>query len=110
MRPLRLQVEGFASFKECQQLDLSSLDLFANTGPMGAGKSSLLDAMLFALYGIIPRVGAQNHDELISHGRRIGEAIQLARRRVREQFPSDPTWLAYRCFADPMARVEPPPP
>jgi hypothetical protein len=48
--------------------------------------------------------------ELISHGRRIGEAIQLARRRVREQFPSDPTWLAYRCFADPMARVEPPPP
>jgi exonuclease SbcC len=69
MRPIRLQVEGFASFKECQQLDLSSLDLFAITGPMGAGKSSLLDAMLFALYGVIPRVGAQNHDELISHGR-----------------------------------------
>jgi exonuclease SbcC len=69
MRPLRLQIEGFASFKERQQLDLSSLNLFAITGPTGAGKSSLLDAMLFALYGIIPRVGAQNHDELISHGR-----------------------------------------
>jgi exonuclease SbcC len=69
MRPLRLQIEGFASFKERQQLDLSSLNLFAITGPTGAGKSSLLDAMLFALYGVIPRVGAQNHDELISHGR-----------------------------------------
>jgi DNA repair protein SbcC/Rad50 len=69
MRLLRLQAEGFACFKDRQELDLSSLDLFAITGPTGAGKSSLLDAMLFALYGVIPRVGAQNHDELISHGR-----------------------------------------
>jgi DNA repair exonuclease SbcCD ATPase subunit len=69
MRPLRLQVEGFACFKDRQELDLSSLDFFAITGPTGAGKSSLLDAMLFALFGVIPRVGAQNHDELISHGR-----------------------------------------
>jgi CHAT domain-containing protein len=38
---------------------------------------------------------------------RISEAILLARQRVREEFPDDPTWLAYRCFADPMARIEP---
>src|SRR5262245_12111319 len=69
MRPLVLQVEGFTCFKERQELNLAVLDLFAITGPTGAGKSSLLDAMLFALYGVIPRVGAQNHDELISHGR-----------------------------------------
>jgi hypothetical protein len=36
----------------------------------------------------------------------IGEAIQLSRQQVREQFPNDPTWLAYCCFADPMARIE----
>jgi CHAT domain-containing protein len=36
----------------------------------------------------------------------LGEAVRLARLRVREQYPGDPTWLAYRCFADPMAQVE----
>jgi hypothetical protein len=37
----------------------------------------------------------------------LGEAVRLARLRVREQYPGDPTWLAYCCFADPMARLEP---
>jgi hypothetical protein len=36
----------------------------------------------------------------------LGEAVRLARLRVREQYPGDPTWLAYCCFADPMARVD----
>ena len=36
----------------------------------------------------------------------LGEAVRLARLRVREQYPGDPTWLAYCCFADPMAQVE----
>jgi serine/threonine protein kinase len=43
---------------------------------------------------------------LIAQRRPIGEAIQLSRQQVRNQFPNDPTWLAYCCFADPMARVE----
>ena len=68
MRPLQLQIEGFTCFKERQVLDLSSLQLFAITGPMGAGKSSLLDAMMLALYGEVPRVG-DRYTELISHGR-----------------------------------------
>ena len=36
----------------------------------------------------------------------LGEAMRLARLSVREQYPGDPTWLAYCCFADPMAQVE----
>jgi serine/threonine protein kinase len=36
----------------------------------------------------------------------LGEAVRLARLHVREQYPGDPTWLAYCCFADPMAQVE----
>jgi serine/threonine protein kinase len=43
---------------------------------------------------------------LIAQRRPIGEAIQLSRLQVREQFPNDPTWLAYCCFADPMAKIE----
>ncbi len=37
----------------------------------------------------------------------IGQAMMAARQQVRERYPNDPTWLAYCCFADPMARVEP---
>jgi CHAT domain-containing protein len=41
----------------------------------------------------------------LAENRPLGEAVRLARLSVRERFPGDPTWLAYRCFADPMARV-----
>lgn len=67
MRPRRLEIEGFTSFKEKVALDLSGLDLFAITGATGAGKSSLIDALVFALYGQVPRV-AKEYRQLISHG------------------------------------------
>lgn len=69
MRPLRLSLQGFTCFKEDQTLDFSRLDLFAIVGPTGSGKTSLLDAMIFALYGGVPRIGQQGLGELISHGR-----------------------------------------
>jgi len=69
VRPLRLVVEGFTCFKERQPpLDLSGLSLFAISGPTGAGKSSLLDAMIFALYGKVPRM-RKGCGELVSLGR-----------------------------------------
>jgi serine/threonine protein kinase len=37
----------------------------------------------------------------------IGQTMMAARQQVRERYPNDPTWLAYCCFADPMAQVEP---
>jgi exonuclease SbcC len=67
MRPLRLEIQGFTSFRERVCLDFQGLDLFAITGPTGAGKSSLIDAMVFALYGQVPRVGNQ-YAQLLSHG------------------------------------------
>jgi CHAT domain-containing protein len=42
---------------------------------------------------------------LLCQGLPIGEAVAQARVKVRERYPNDPTWLAYRCFADPLARV-----
>ena len=67
MRPIRLALEGFTSFRDKLELDFTGLDLFAITGPTGAGKSSLIDAICFALYGQVPRVG-DDYKQLISHG------------------------------------------
>lgn len=60
MRPTRLEVQGFASFREPTVLDLTDVDLFVLSGPTGAGKSSLIDAMTFALYGSVPRYDNKN--------------------------------------------------
>jgi DNA repair protein SbcC/Rad50 len=67
MRPLELSIEGFTSFRHEQHLDFSELDLFAITGATGAGKSSLLDAMTYALFGTTNRSGKQVSD-LVSQG------------------------------------------
>ncbi len=70
MRPIRLALEGFTCFKDKQDpLELDGLPLFAISGPTGAGKSSLLDAMVFALFGKVPRMGKRGVSELISLGR-----------------------------------------
>ncbi len=57
MRPRRLVLEGFGPYKRRQELDFTQLDLFAISGPTGAGKSSIVDALTYALYGRIYRVG-----------------------------------------------------
>ena len=36
---------------------LERVDLFALVGPTGSGKSTVIDAMCFALYGSVPRYG-----------------------------------------------------
>src|SRR4051812_39945533 len=60
MRPVRLVLNGFAQFREHTVIDFTDADYFAITGPTGAGKSTILDALTFALYGSAPRWGATN--------------------------------------------------
>ncbi len=55
MRPLRLDLAGFAVFREETTVDFTGADFFALVGPTGAGKSTVLDAICFALYGTVPR-------------------------------------------------------
>ncbi len=55
MRPLKLELEGFSAFRERAEVDFADAELFVFTGTTGSGKSSLIDAMTFALYGSVPR-------------------------------------------------------
>lgn len=58
MRPVRLDIDGFASFRDPATVDFTDADYFALVGPTGSGKSTVVDAMTFALYGSAPRWGS----------------------------------------------------
>ena len=55
MRPIRLDMANFAAFRESTCVDFAGAEYFALVGPTGAGKSTVIDAMTFALYGSVPR-------------------------------------------------------
>lgn len=58
MRILRLAIAGFGPYKGEQHVDFEAFQddgLFLITGKTGAGKSSILDAICYALYGSVPR-------------------------------------------------------
>ncbi|MEU8759356.1 SMC family ATPase [Streptomyces sp. NPDC048659] len=57
MRLHRLTLTAFGPFGTTQEIDfdaLSAAGLFLLHGPTGAGKTSVLDAVCFALYGAVP--------------------------------------------------------
>ena len=57
MRPIKITITAFIPFAEKQEIDFTKFKdegLFLINGPMGSGKTSILDAMTFALYGTLP--------------------------------------------------------
>lgn len=81
MRPLRIEVEGFSAYRQRVDVDFADVDFFSLAGPTGSGKSSLIDAMVFALFGRVPRLG----------GKAVAPAITAGtdRARVRLDFEVD---------------------
>ncbi len=58
MKPIRLEIEGFNSFRDKQIINFKKLTdkgFFGIFGKTGSGKSSILDAIIYALYGKIER-------------------------------------------------------
>jgi len=51
MIPLHLRIAGFLSYHDPVELDFTSIDLACISGHNGAGKSSLLDAITWSLFG-----------------------------------------------------------
>ncbi len=61
MKPLSLEIDAFGSFAEREEIDFAALAerrLFLIHGPTGAGKSTILEAICFALYGF-PSAGSE---------------------------------------------------
>jgi DNA repair protein SbcC/Rad50 len=79
VRPVRLDLAGFTVFRDETTVDFTDTDYFALVGPTGSGKSTILDAITFALYGTVPRWGG---------ARGIGNALapSAAEARVRLVF------------------------
>ena len=76
MRPRAVRVEGFSAYRRPVEVDFTGVEFFSISGATGAGKSSLVDAMVFALYGRVPRLG----------GGAVGPAISAGADRARVAF------------------------
>jgi exonuclease SbcC len=105
VRPRRLKVKGYTAFLDEADIDFDGLDLFAITGPTGAGKTSLLQAMTIALFGRAPKLGddlrqlispfadrAQFFLEFRAHGRNY--------RITRVMFKTRATTVAFEAQGD----------
>ncbi|MFD5812928.1 AAA family ATPase [Streptomyces sp. NPDC127038] len=82
MRLHRLDITAFGPFGATQHVDfdeLSSAGLFLLHGPTGAGKTSVLDAVCYALYGAVP--GARQSAQGL--GLRSDHAAPDARTEIR---------------------------
>jgi len=68
MRPLELRLSHFGPYRDEAILDFTALDrLFLVCGPTGAGKTTLFDALTFALYEKTPGTRGGLTDQLVSH-------------------------------------------
>lgn len=66
MIPARVYVENFMSYREGQELLFDGASLWVLSGENGTGKSTIFDAIRFALYGS-HRGGSSNQKDLINH-------------------------------------------
>ena len=70
MRPERLEFCGINSFSEKAVIDFRKLlagGIFGIFGDTGSGKTTILDSMIFALYGKVDRARSGNGGEVINY-------------------------------------------
>ena len=63
MIPQRLQLSGFLSYLDPVEVDFTRFDLACISGANGAGKSSLLDAITWALFGQQAQEQRRHHQQ-----------------------------------------------
>jgi len=91
VRPLELRLAGFRSYRTERTVSFQDLDIVAIIGDTGAGKSSLLEAMTWALYGA-STWSKKSSTELLAHGaKRMSVALEFEAAGER--------WRVTRTFA-----------
>ena len=114
MIPKRLKIEGLYSYKDPVELDFGPLlgaRLFGIFGAVGSGKSSLLEAITYAIFGDTERVGARDarsynmmnlqSDRLFiefdfeAAGRTFRSQTEVKRRKTRFEEVGTPSRMAY---------------
>ncbi|MDQ2700886.1 MAG: SMC family ATPase, partial [Actinomycetota bacterium] len=93
MKLHRLEMTAFGPFGGTEEIEFEKLDeagLFLLTGATGSGKTSVLDAICFALYGLVPRSDNSKPD-VASHYRSetarpsVTLELTMGERRLRVQ-------------------------
>ncbi len=74
MRPIRLALENFGPYRERVEIDFARLgDFFLICGKTGSGKSTLFDAITYALFGQAPGGRKGSESELVSDFAKPGD-------------------------------------
>ncbi|MER5324427.1 AAA family ATPase [Streptosporangium roseum] len=98
MRPHRLWISAFGSFPAEEEVDFDALaeaGLFLIHGPTGAGKTTVLDALCYALYGRVPGKRDSAKSLRCDHappGRGPSVALEVTIRGRRLKITRSPAW------------------
>ncbi|MBV7696533.1 AAA family ATPase [Streptomyces sp. TRM70350] len=100
MRLHRLDITAFGPFGGTQSVDfdeLSAAGLFLLHGPTGAGKTSVLDAVCYALYGSVPGArhsgqGTALRSDHAAPGTRTSVTLELTVAGRRLEITRQPPW------------------
>lgn len=105
MIPLQLSLTGFLSYRDPVEIDFSRTHLACISGSNGAGKSSLLDAITWALFG-----RARKQDDALIHNLAAYAQVELIfayegniYRVLRRKPRGKPTLLEFHILQNPEA-------
>ena len=112
MRPLRLDLENFLSYREATTIDLSDVGAAVIVGQNGAGKTSIVEAMAWALFG---RGRGRGPDDFVSAGATVcrvtfefeQSAVRYRVERQREIGKAPKSYLGLFAHADPAGIARP---